>query len=103
CATAKTRLSLSFNATSIARSVPGRPAVIGKLTPGSRTAFLIGTTGRVSVSLILFLSSGSALSCASPRQTCPTHNTGLYPVRAHGRPAAGGREAGITLAVERVS
>ena len=43
-------------AASMARSVAGRPAVIGKLTPGSSTAFFIGTTGRFRVSDIRDLS-----------------------------------------------
>src|SRR3989442_4463800 len=40
----------------MARSVPGRPALIGKLTPGKSTEFLIGTTGRFRVSDIDCLS-----------------------------------------------
>jgi hypothetical protein len=36
----------------MARMVPGRPAEIGKDTPGRRTAFRIGMTGRFNVSLM---------------------------------------------------
>src|SRR5262245_50996936 len=45
--TANTRCSGSRNATSIARSVCGRPAVMGRLMPGNSTAFRIGMMGRV--------------------------------------------------------
>src|SRR5713226_297023 len=34
----------------MARSVAGRPAAMGKLTPGSRTVLRIGTTGSIKVS-----------------------------------------------------
>ena len=49
-ATAKIAESGCFRACSMARSVPARPAEIGKLTPGKRTAFRRGSTGRVRVS-----------------------------------------------------
>src|ERR1044071_9387885 len=45
--TANTRCSGSRIATSIARSVCGRPAVMGRLIPGNSTAFRIGMMGRV--------------------------------------------------------
>ena len=41
---------LAASGRSMARSVPARPAEIGKLTPGKRTALRRGRTGRVSVS-----------------------------------------------------
>ncbi len=46
CATAKTCRPGVLSAASIARSVAARPAEIGNETPGNRTAFLRGTTGR---------------------------------------------------------
>src|SRR5688572_5352063 len=45
-ATANTRCSGSRSAASMARSVCGRAAVMGRLIPGNRTALRIGTIGR---------------------------------------------------------
>ena len=50
---AKTSCSGLFIAVSMAWRVPGRPAAIGKLTPGKRTALRRGMTGRVWVGCIL--------------------------------------------------
>ena len=46
-------LSGLFIAVSMAWSVPGRPAAIGKLTPGKRTALRSGMTGSVCVGCIM--------------------------------------------------
>src|SRR6266852_4309293 len=52
----------------MARSVPGRPAAIGKLTPGNRTVLRIGTTGSIRVSDIF------STSCTrTDRNSYPFH------------------------------
>src|SRR5688572_29624811 len=58
CATANTSRS-PFRADSMARSVPGRPAAIGAVSPGKMTVPRSGRTGRVW--RVLIRTSGSEL------------------------------------------
>jgi hypothetical protein len=51
-ATAKISRFSSFSAVSIARNVPGRPALIGDVTPGNSTMSRRGRTGSVTRSVI---------------------------------------------------